>query len=969
MTTHRSARRKFLKSSALLTVSIGIPRLEESNAADAPATPAAAQQTAPFTKPNISRLGDWDSYARDIEGRTDVIEAVTFTLSPDKVGPGYDLMILADTITISGAIILPSRNVTLFAREISFSSDSSINCSALPVDSIKPANPGGGPGDNGDNGVPGNAGRDGGNVALYASSISGIAAITSNGSDGGTGQQGGNGAKGKTGETGSAATRSSPPGAGGKGYQGGRGGTGGLGGPGGNAGQISIFTVNPAQQSPVARAVGGAGGQPGASGIRGDGGLPGLPGNPCFVSYHPCHPRSGCSGGAERACYPAAGDGGNGDPGAATPPQTAIAKSGASPSPVIQRVDVAQLAPWASLTQLRMTLLSVQVAFLNRSVTGLDDMCKWLMDLGSKPSAGAKLNALRNSWTAPISIPIPTSASAQSIYDSAKILQSRLRLGLDAFGYAPQYVSVLTFTYLNNETEAALDAAEKVESYYAYYSDANSNAADQASTLATASAELTTKITQLKSDAADLDKQADKMQAEITDLSNQLLSLQRDLSAASAAFQNAVLNNANGCNLFTMLKFVAGVISCAVGFYAGIAGVVSAMDEVNEDGTDGNFIDDVIYLQDTFTENDVMKNFQAMQQGYQQMQTAVKSYNAKLAVASEALDQQLAKFANLPEAQEYHQLLVNFANVAQGRNQKQLDYTQLRIRSSNETAQAEQLQADADRYKTIIAQLQNPALTDEVLFLEGYLYWSKERVLELLDLTRRGLDYVTLEPAPLSYNSEKVINLRNSYDALKKSLTDGLATQNGEMQTMPADFVLDLTAFPTLRKNLSQGGAIAFTIPRDYPDFNRGNTSFVTVTEIALDLSNVRSITNRFTADLIHHGNSTLINSDNTPLTFMHDSRQTNLAYNFDGSKWIEVASTSNNLRGSQDTFIYLSPFATWSLIIQPDTKIDWNQVDEITFKFKMQFVPRTPGMLQKSRNRNAEMRANLLKATQRNVN
>ena len=61
-----------------------------------------------------------------------------------------------------------------------------------------------------------------------------------------------------------------------------------------------------------------------------------------------------------------------------------------------------------------------------------------------------------------------------------------------------------------------------------------------------------------------------------------------------------------------------------------------------------------------------------------------------------------------------------------------------------------------------------------------------------------------------------------------------------------------------------------FTIPTDYSKFNRAGTSFVSVTEVALDLTGHSSRSNRFTAQLENQGSSTFVNSDGKLMNFLH---------------------------------------------------------------------------------------------------
>lgn len=943
-----TSRREFIVSTVALS-SAGMTHLGETRAASV-ATLTAGPAVSPLTLIPNGSMGpstSWDTFQRTREASTDVVQTIDFILSPTTVGPGSDLVIVADTIRIQAVVKLPSRNVWLFAREITFDSGAALDTSGLDGTPYQQrATDGTVPGGAGADGNPGAPGNPGGAVVMSARRIAGPAAINSNGGRGGKGQQGGTGAVGVTGPRGENATWQHREGDGLRGYAGGTGGVGGKGGDGGNAGLVQLLTLEPEDRAPEISAIGGLPGDVGDPGLGGPGGPGGPPGNNHFIE--PPHGHRG--GGGGDSWYSPGNPGPQGPQGSKAAPQTANGNSGLTQNYIPTSGDVSKIAEWATLTQLSMSLMSREIAFLNGDTAQLEASLQWIALIASTPGVGGSLAALRAHWIAPLTLPPAGAGDWSALFASTQTLLTRFRMGLNPFGYAPGYVSDLTSDFLKDQAKYFLDSASIVEKDYDGLSTESQSQADKVSALSSAIQNLQTDIQTHVNDVTDLNAYADSIQNDISTLSLQIATLERDLVTAQTAFQNS-LPHVGNCSFSNLLNFAKGVIAISSGAYAGFIGLTNAIGTVNNLPPDTDLISKIKFIGDTFSNSDVASNFSKMQTGYNELQQSLTENSGKLVISLESFEQQLAQFDTV-EARQYRDLLRSFVSLAQARNQKQLDYTQARIKAATARAQLDQLRAESNRAKDMLAQSNNPVLNDEVLFMGSYLQASKLWILELFDLVRRSITYATLTPIQQTYRALRVDDLRSSFDELTKEWMRQLDAQNGEMQTFAADFVLDFRRLPVLREQLETNSATSFTIPVDYESFNRGGTASVVVTEVTLDLSQIRSSTNRFTAKLVHQGNATLVSAGGALMTFFHRSRATNLLYDFSGGQWTEVASTANNLRGSADRFLYLSPFATWGFYVQSDTRINWTRVQQLVFKFKGKFIPRLSTRL------NAHMRA-----------
>ena len=64
------------------------------------------------------------------------------------------------------------------------------------------------------------------------------------------------------------------------------------------------------------------------------------------------------------------------------------------------------------------------------------------------------------------------------------------------------------------------------------------------------------------------------------------------------------------------------------------------------------------------------------------------------------------------------------------------------------------------------------------------------------------------------------------------------------------------------------------------------------------------------------------------------------LSYKLSGNQWKESFETENNLGGSDEHFLFVSPFATWSMIFENDDGVDLGRANEIRLAFKARAVP-----------------------------
>lgn len=890
-----------------------------------------------------SEEGRWDSYIRSRDGDTDFIHAVEFAASPDTLGPSAHTRVYADRIVVQGAISMPGRSVSMFAREIVWSPGASLDTSGSKgSDHLHPAPPRTQAELEGLHGETGALGLPAGRVELVARRILGQPEIKAEGGRGGAGQQGGKGGIGRTGDVGSRASKGMPPSRGGQGGQGARGGIGGIGGQGGRGGDVVILTREPLAGAVQALIAGGCGGDPGGPGDGGEVGPGGPPGNRCFMSIERTAP-NGLGPGIDvvESCYPDPGVGPEGPKGEKGPLQLIPAKDG-DPGNLSMRVDSASVvAASSSLVQLRMALQASELALLNRRYEQLDDRLQWIIEIG-----GANAEAVAGSD--------PSRQAWRTIATAASVLQGRLRLGLDAFGYDEHHVSSLSYDQLLAVNRERLQTAELLEKEYERYLNARDDLSAMRQSLNIAIEKARQAELNTRAEVEQASNNILKLQSEIADLTQALAIAERDIVVAEREFERSV-RAMGGCSLPNLLLFVGGVVAIGSGAFAAYSALGSAVVDINAGlPAASGVIKKLKVVTDTFQKAPVGTHLAAMQKGFADIESALKDNDAKVVVSRESFEKELEKFEGLVQAREYRDRLRHMADIARARNDKQVSLTAELGRAHGLLAKAAALTSEAEQARTQLATTGNPAFVEHVVFLHGYTQTAKLRLLETLELQRRSLVYATLVPIEPKYRLQKVVELREAFDRFGDAWLKAIEERNGEPLVFEGEYHVDFLALPALKDQLQETGAVAFTIPVGYPDFDRGGWSFVTVTEVNIDLSYLTTQTGRFTARLEHVGNATFTDSSGQLFHFAHKPRATILSFQRQGAAWRPTVTISNNLRGSEGRYLFLSPFATWRFSIA-DRAIDlpnWSRMRTLTFRFKGMMYPRAQSPVLEERRR-----------------
>lgn len=893
----------------------------------------------------LGEPGRWNSYSREREPSCDVVQAVEFTLSPTTYGSGANMIVVADTVFVEGVVRAPSRDLTIAARKVVFRDGAQIDTSGeAGVDRSDTAPQGVTPGDKGGDGQKGASGAPGGNVSIFASQVQGVMNIVANGGAGAQGQQGGAGAQGATGLQGSPASSKNDAGKGAPGGRGGTAGSGGQGGDGGVAGKIFCILSASPQTDPQFSALGGRGGDPGVPGRVGAPGLGGNPGQPCYKQRVPKSPENPAPR-WEEYCGPQASQGDSGPAGNPAPQVNGRGIDQPPVAPEVQIGDMAKIYARFPITALTMSLYRCELDILNGTTDEIQDRLGWISACAAADGSGNSFYEERKKRLSADEVGQPSKDELQSIAGQSALMATNVSLGLDVFGHAPQYISDLNPDFLKSQSREWVDIATSVEDAYFSLLDKGQNAKVQADKLNAARSRVDDAIKAADLTIAKNETAINALGDNILALASQALDLQLQIERADQEFRRDVANK-RGCEFKEMVSFVMGVITVAAAIYTGYGAFTGAMAAANaassasSAGGVAGVINDLKILKKSFSDSGLVSAYKEMQQGYAEVKDALKQDSTKIVVSLEAFEAQLKDFMDLDSAKKYRDLMRQLAAVAQSKNAKQLELTQLVHQNDMERLQKISRKLESDRIGRMVASSQNPAMTECIVFLGRFLEQAKRSILRVTDLQRRGIGYLTCTPITLTYRTSRVAELNAIQSQLGDAWVRGLEEQTGSRQEMKSVLELTRASYPEVFKALEKENRAAFAIPVDHPAFNVAGTAFMRSSWVDLSIPKLPSTVKTIVCRLTHSGVSLVKNKSGQVFTYLHSSRGTNLVYDRkSGSEWESRVVQAGNLRG-EDYYIQLSPFATWILEVDKVSGIDWKKTDQVVLKFTSSFIP-----------------------------
>ena len=303
--------------------------------------------------------------------------------------------------------------------------------------------------------------------------------------------------------------------------------------------------------------------------------------------------------------------------------------------------------------------------------------------------------------------------------------------------------------------------------------------------------------------------------------------------------------------------------------------------------------------------------------------------STKIVVTQENFEKVLADYLSLPEAAAYLDELRAYVTSTNARNTKVAELDGLRGEIAQLESQSTQLEADIANVWSLSQSSLNPGLIEYKNFMSTVYKQTKWNLIKLLYEERRAWEYWALKRMSFVVVGQDVAALQAIHQGIvssEVSVRKERGQPSQERQKVPLvirttstengkEIVLR-TGFAAFKnRNSANFGKLTFFIPPSHPSFNYDEPA-ITVRQVDVQIPGVKTDDNQISIRLIHGGVSTIKSPRRETITFSHEIRKTDIGYPLAGNTGPVTVTRFAN----EDEYVYLSPFATWTLILDPTT-------------------------------------------------
>ena len=747
--------------------------------------------------------------------------------------------------------------------------------------------------------------------------------LLASGGPGGRGQDGHAGTRGEAGPDGARTSRQGVRTDGGVGFpdealgkdgrQGGRAGSAGASGDGGSGGRVELNVVRPMELAVVYSTAGGDGGVQASPGGRGPGGRGGT-GAVCHVhdakTGRPVDDEKAPDG-RDGPVGPAARSGGRaGAPGA---DGGRLKVNGAEyTGGTVPALDLADLAPAFSLSQLLMTQNATDQAFLNARTeeerVAAADGYTWLIDV-NEPFTGAPAAA------GAARVPEPEQRVRARIRDSAVVSLMRLQQGLDYFGHSYNWAPVLNLASLQARTSEIVQLGKVIEDQLDRYLDTSLSDRERMKAFGQARREIDSKLGVLAAEIEKLQPQIRGFEVQVADYSAALVRQRTLLLEGQLQFRDELiryLREQNDLTFETFLDMLATVIGCAGGVVGGVGGIRTAVDALKKADGLSKQIKNVVTI---FTK--ARATIDSIGKAYASVRDAFADGGAdaaKILVDGDAFDEMLKEYlGKVDAAGELRQAMRYYRTLAQARNMAAYNYTTLVAQVLALQAQHDQLYHGIQHVNAEIAAHQDNVLPIYTAWLKDAYEDVQRSLLRNVYQENRAYRYWALRDRELRTDDLRIATLAATHERLIADI-DGFRENSESFSRFTQKVVVSADRYPDEFAALRRSRVLTFALDiRREPEFQ--NMRYVIAREFTLELPGVQGGSHVLFLNLVHSGQAVL-NSD-TDLdqpgalhAFSHRPRVS--PYKID---YADPDNTAGGTLGDESQgYIGLSPFALWRL-------------------------------------------------------
>ncbi|MEO7211752.1 hypothetical protein [Mucilaginibacter sp.] len=881
-------------------------------------------------------------------GDITTLVAANYTLDQIDFNPTTHLELYVDRLQIPGKeFILKGKNITIYAHVINCDAGAILNVTAdddntmvMPYSNPK-ANSGESSGQSGTDGQDGGitsettakTGNNAGNITINAGAINGRLILKANGGKGQQAQTGQDGGDGRDGGNGTDAIirrvvhdRRNPdtydvtPATGGQsGGNAGKGGNSGRSGNGGNGGAINVNVFVALGDDQITHNnVGGSAGDTATAGKAGRNGKGGIGGRIAIQTTTQDH--------FHREIWELSDDrtdsGADGNTG--VDGNTTAATAGNAGAYAGARSDDETNLLVQNTSMLALLLLSMRYAeaeYLQGNLAPALDYYQWIARLTAKATDTASL-----------------AREFHGIYRQCRALMDQLRQGLDYYANPMNYVPIVSLDYYQLMIDGMLQTGNAIESVYNQYYAFISGQTHDFTNMTQATNSAAEVLTTYKNIQANLKTQITDLPPVINTLSTALDNQYQVLIKASDTFKKAV-EDQQKCSFNTLLNLIKTIV--AVGKDTLDAFTNPSIDSITTAKGDWE------KLIDSIDTGKIVLNPEAIQGDAKSIEDAWQKISpgggdvedsTKLVAMRDEFDKTITPYLTLPQAKEYQKQLHDYIGIAQARNVKLFEYTNMAIQYLAIVAKIEQKQEELDRIKAQIASENVPGLITYRSFIYALYQDFKSFVLKYIYQENRAFIYWAQQDNKLNITDDSFTGLGLAHSKLKGDIITKINTYSDPKQQL-TDVMIKL--LPDARQEQFQkfktDRTITFNIPTD--DVNFLGWSNVMLTNFRIYINGAKMASNdKLYVQLLHQGHVLIVDPAGKVKDFSHNRVSSVYQYDIVDGKTHTVAggSLGGDTTGDNSKRIPLSPFATFTVNVpdrfNPEANLD--NIDSIEIHF-----------------------------------
>ncbi len=311
---------------------------------------------------------------------------------------------------------------------------------------------------------------------------------------------------------------------------------------------------------------------------------------------------------------------------------------------------------------------------------------------------------------------------------------------------------------------------------------------------------------------------------------------------------------------------------------------------------------------------------------------------AKIIVKQEDFDRVLEPYLNkIPEAQKYKEQMQTFVDTALTRNQKIYEYNALLVKKDDLLAEIDRRNQDITSLTRSQMKTNNPMLAKYKVLMSNMYAQCKRDIVKTLYLEQRAWEYWALEKRRWTFVDEDIAALESLHAKLIASELHKREERTRDSQSVELVLTISKNEYRQAFDEFQKKGKLVFSFSPNDPRFMDLKELFVSRVEV--EIPKIGTSANQLMIELTHNGKATVKDMRGEIVEFSHLPRPTTIIYqlNSNGAR----TGSGPNLGGKIGEYAFLSPFAVWTLFVNPAFHADLNLdlVTEVRLKFDAHFL------------------------------